>query len=50
VAVAWVIAQPGLTSAIASATSVAQLEELLKAMALTLDAASLAELSAAAAP
>src|SRR6185295_19431387 len=28
VAIAWVIAQPGLTSAIASATSVAQLEEL----------------------
>jgi aryl-alcohol dehydrogenase-like predicted oxidoreductase len=50
VAVAWIVAQPGLTSAIASATSVPQLEESLKAMSLALDAASLADLSAAAAP
>jgi aryl-alcohol dehydrogenase-like predicted oxidoreductase len=36
VAVAWVIAQPGITAAIASATQPAQLEALIKAAALTL--------------
>jgi aryl-alcohol dehydrogenase-like predicted oxidoreductase len=50
VAIAWVIAQPGLTSAIASATSVAQLDELLRATSLALPEAALAELSHAAAP
>jgi aryl-alcohol dehydrogenase-like predicted oxidoreductase len=50
VAIAWVIAQPGLTSAIASATSVAQLDELLRATSLALPEAALAELSQAAAP
>ncbi len=49
VAIAWTMAQPAITSAIASATSVAQLDELLKATELTLDAASLAELQAASA-
>jgi aryl-alcohol dehydrogenase-like predicted oxidoreductase len=39
--------QPAITAAIASATSVEQLDELLKATALTLDAASLAELDGA---
>jgi aryl-alcohol dehydrogenase-like predicted oxidoreductase len=41
VAVAWNMAQPGITSPIASATSVAQLDDLVKAAALTLDAATL---------
>jgi len=50
VAIAWVIAQPGITSAIASATSVAQLEDLLEATGLTLDAQALAELSDASRP
>jgi aryl-alcohol dehydrogenase-like predicted oxidoreductase len=36
VALAWLIAQPGVTAPIASATSSAQVEELLGAMALTL--------------
>ncbi|WP_426661583.1 aldo/keto reductase [Rhodanobacter aciditrophus] len=38
VALAWLIARPGLTAPIASATSVAQLEELLGALSLTLGA------------
>ena len=37
VALAWLIAQPGVTAPIASATSVAQLEELLGAVRLRLD-------------
>jgi aryl-alcohol dehydrogenase-like predicted oxidoreductase len=49
VALAWLMAQPAVTSAIASATSVKQLDELLKATELTLDAASRAELDAASA-
>jgi aryl-alcohol dehydrogenase-like predicted oxidoreductase len=36
IALAWLIAQPGVTAPIASATSAAQLDELLPAMALTL--------------
>ncbi len=47
VALAWVMAQPGVTSAIASATSIAQLDELLKASELRLDEATLAELATA---
>ncbi|HRE25828.1 MAG TPA: aldo/keto reductase [Anaerolineales bacterium] len=43
VAVAWLIAQPGITAPIASATSVAQVEQLLTAMRLTLPADLLAE-------
>jgi aryl-alcohol dehydrogenase-like predicted oxidoreductase len=38
VALAWLIARPGVTAPIASATSLAQLESLIKAAALTLDA------------
>jgi aryl-alcohol dehydrogenase-like predicted oxidoreductase len=47
VAVAWVIAQPGITAAIASATSAAQLDELVAASDLALDAQALDELSEA---
>jgi len=49
VALAWLMAQPGVTSAIASATSLEQLEDLLKASELTLDSSALAELDAASA-
>jgi len=49
VAVAWVMAQPGATSPIASATSIAQLNELVAATRLQLDAASMATLNAASA-
>ncbi len=48
VALAWVIAQPGVTSAIASATTVAQLRELAGAMTLTLEPDEIARLDAAA--
>ena len=37
VALAWLVAQPGVTAAIASATSLAQLEDLLAATQLSLD-------------
>lgn len=47
VAIAWLIAQPGVTSAIASATNMGQLEDLAKAGDLRLDVASLAKLTAA---
>lgn len=47
IALAWISAQPGLTAPIASATSVAQLEELLPAMNLTLTPAQLDKLDAA---
>ena len=50
VALAWVMAQPGLTGPIASATSVAQLEELMGSARLKLDAADLAALDVASAP
>ncbi len=36
IALAWLAAQPGITAPIASATSVAQMEELARAMSLTL--------------
>ncbi|MEN9781547.1 MAG: hypothetical protein RL014_2695 [Pseudomonadota bacterium] len=49
VAVAWVMAQPGVTSPIASATSLAQLNELVAATRLQLDATSMAALQAASA-
>ena len=49
VAVAWVMAQPGVTSPIASATSLAQLHELVAATRLRLDAVSMATLNAASA-
>ena len=41
VALAWLMAQPGVTAPIASATSVAQLEGLLPAASLRLDAAAM---------
>jgi aryl-alcohol dehydrogenase-like predicted oxidoreductase len=37
VSLAWLMAQPGVTAAIASATSLAQLDELLAATRLVLD-------------
>ncbi len=49
VAVAWLNAQPGMTAPIASATSLAQLEELLVAARLQLTPAEVAELNAASA-
>ena len=45
VAIAWVIARPGITAPIASATSVKQLHELVQATRLTLDEASVQLLS-----
>lgn len=47
IALAWVAAQPGVTAPIASATSVAQLDELLGSMTLELSEAQRAALSAA---
>ena len=47
IALAWIAAQPGLTAPIASATSVAQIEELLPAMDLKLSADQLERLDAA---
>jgi aryl-alcohol dehydrogenase-like predicted oxidoreductase len=44
VAIAWVVARPSVTAAIASATSEAQLEELLEGAQMQLDATSRAEL------
>ncbi|MEJ1157491.1 aldo/keto reductase [Prosthecomicrobium sp. N25] len=49
VALAWLMARPGVTSPIASATSIPQLDELVGAAALALDAESIAELDAASA-
>lgn len=50
VALAWVMAQPGVTCAIASATSVVQVEDLLGSMRLQLDAESLGRLTEAGKP
>ena len=47
VALAWLAAQPGVTAPIASATSLAQLEELLGVLTLDLTAEQLARLTAA---
>ena len=49
IALAWLNARPGITAPIASATSLAQLEELLKGAQLKLDKASIAELDRASA-
>ena len=49
VALAWQIAQPGITAPIASATSVTQLQEMIGAASLKLDAQALQTLSAASA-
>lgn len=50
VALAWLAARPGVTAPIASATSAAQVHELLGALTLELDAAEIAALDAASAP
>ena len=50
VALAWVMAQPGITSPIASATSIAQLNELVAAAQLVLEPSALARLDQASAP
>ena len=47
VAIAWLMAQPGVTAPIASATSISQLEELFAATRLQLSAAQIKELDAA---
>jgi aryl-alcohol dehydrogenase-like predicted oxidoreductase len=47
VALAWLIAQPAVTAPIASATSVAQLEEIMKAPSLALDADAVGQIDAA---
>ena len=49
VALAWQMARPGLTAPIASATSVAQLDELARAASLVLDAPTIAVLDRASA-
>ncbi|SDA14537.1 Predicted oxidoreductase [Methylobacterium sp. UNC378MF] len=49
VALAWIIARPGITAPIASATSVAQLDELLGAARLTLSTEAIDRLDAASA-
>ncbi|MBN4093861.1 MULTISPECIES: aldo/keto reductase [Methylobacterium] len=49
VALAWIIARPGITAPIASATSVAQLDELLGAVRLTLAPGAIDRLDAASA-
>jgi aryl-alcohol dehydrogenase-like predicted oxidoreductase len=50
VALAWLIERPAITAPIASATSLAQLESLVAAARLALDAEDVAELDAASAP
>lgn len=50
VALAWLMAKPGITAPIASATSVAQLEELMGAARLALDADAMRSLDAAGLP
>ena len=49
VALAWIIARPGITAPIASATSVAQLDDLLEAAGLNLSPDAVARLDAASA-
>lgn len=49
VAIAWVMAKPGITAPIASATNVAQLHELMGALRLTLSAEDVAALDGASA-
>jgi aryl-alcohol dehydrogenase-like predicted oxidoreductase len=49
IALAWVIARPGVAAPIASATSLAQVDSLIKAAALKLDAADVGALDAASA-
>jgi aryl-alcohol dehydrogenase-like predicted oxidoreductase len=47
VALAWIMAQPGVTAPIASATNEAQLDSLIRAVSLKLSAADIAELNKA---
>jgi aryl-alcohol dehydrogenase-like predicted oxidoreductase len=47
VALAWVMARPAVAAPIASATSLGQLEELMGAARLTLDAGQMSRLDAA---
>lgn len=47
IAIAWQLARPGVTAPIASATSIAQLDDLAAAVALKLDAESITALDAA---
>lgn len=49
IAVAWLIARPGVTAPIASATSLAQLESLIRSAAITLSPADMEELDRASA-
>lgn len=49
VSIAWIMAQPGITAPIASATSVKQVEELMGALELNLDAEDLRKLDQASA-
>jgi aryl-alcohol dehydrogenase-like predicted oxidoreductase len=50
VALAWVMAQPGITAPIASATTLPQVESLIRAASLELGASDIAELNEASAP
>jgi aryl-alcohol dehydrogenase-like predicted oxidoreductase len=50
VALAWVIARPGITAPIASATTLPQMESLIRAASLELGTSDVAELDAASAP
>ena len=50
VALAWIVAQPGVSAPIASATAPAQLESLVAAASLTLSAEDVAALDSAGAP
>jgi len=47
IALAWLISRPGVTAPIASATTLGQLDEILHAAALTLDADAVATLDRA---
>jgi aryl-alcohol dehydrogenase-like predicted oxidoreductase len=49
IALAWVMARPGVTAPIASATSVEQVDSLVRATELTLSAADMAALNEASA-
>lgn len=49
ISLAWLMAHPGITAPIASATSVAQLQDLAKAAELTLDGAAISKLTTASA-
>ncbi len=50
IALAWLLARPSVTAPIVSATSIAQLDDIIGATRLSLDAAALADLDAASAP